>query len=138
MANIEIVSARLEELNRKNSRSVWARGVGEYSRELLDTLRENLEYYHISEVPTDGVLLEWLLNGADDWRAFSYGGSSLIYNEDIANRLCSPSELKKTANGTRKPNAREEWLDVQARALYQASIRILTASTDYTPIKDYE
>ena len=45
---------------------------------------------------------------------------SLIYNEDIAERLCTPSELKKTRHGERRPNAREEWLDTQARALFQA------------------
>jgi hypothetical protein len=49
-------------------------------------------------------------------------------NEDIAERLCTPSELKKTRHGDRKPNSREEWLDVQARALYQASNRIKHAA----------
>ena len=62
-----------------------------------------------------------LLNGASDWSAYSYGGSSLIYNGDIAARLCCPSELKKTREGERRPNSREEWLDVQARALAQAA-----------------
>ncbi len=36
-----------------------------------------------------------MLNGASNWRQFSYGGSALIYNEEIAERLCSPSEFKK-------------------------------------------
>ena len=40
---------------------------------------------------------------------------------DICKRLCSPSEQRKTKNGERKPNANEEWLDVQARALCQAA-----------------
>lgn len=31
----------------------------------------------------------------------------------------------RTKNGERRPNAREEWLDTQARALRQASTRIL-------------
>lgn len=62
-----------------------------------------------------------MLNGARDWKEFSKGGFSLIYNEDIAKRLCSPSELKKVENGRRNPNSREDWLDVQARALSQAA-----------------
>ena len=62
-----------------------------------------------------------LLNGASDWSQYSWGGCSLIYDGDIAERLCTPSELKKTRNGERRPNSREDWLDVQARALYQAS-----------------
>lgn len=61
-----------------------------------------------------------LLNGADNWRQYSYGGCALIYDSDIAETLCSPSELKKVKGGDRQPNSRESWLDVQARALYQA------------------
>lgn len=67
------------------------------------------------------------MNGADGWSDYSWGGSALIYNEDIALRLCTPSELKRTANGSKRPNAREEWLDVQARALYQACARVRVA-----------
>lgn len=40
---------------------------------------------------------------------------------DIAELLCSPSELKRKKYGERRPNSREEWLDVQARALAQAA-----------------
>jgi hypothetical protein len=66
-----------------------------------------------------------LLNGADNWNESSWGGCYEIYNSDIAERLCTPSELKKTRQGERRPNSREEWLDVQARALHQAERLIL-------------
>ena len=46
------------------------------------------------------------------------------YGGDIAERLCTPSELKKTRHGERRPNSREEWLDTQARALHQAARRV--------------
>ena len=52
----------------------------------------------------------------------------MIYDGDIAERLCCPSELKKTRNGERRPNSREEWLDVQARALRQASYMVRRAA----------
>lgn len=52
---------------------------------------------------------------------------TLIYNSDIAARLCCPSELKRTRNGDRRPNSREEWLDTQARALFQAANRVYKA-----------
>ena len=61
-----------------------------------------------------------MLNGANNWDVYSWGGCSLIYNEDVAKRLCTPSELKKTRNGERRPNSREAWLETQARALRQA------------------
>ena len=71
-----------------------------------------------------------LLNGATNWREYSYGGCALIYDADIAERLCSPSEYRKTRQGERAPNARETWLDVQARALGQASSLIATVSKE--------
>jgi hypothetical protein len=65
-----------------------------------------------------------LLNGAADWNQYSWDGCSLCYDGQIAERLCTPSELKKTRHGERRPNSREEWLDTQARALFQASNRV--------------
>ena len=91
-----------------------ARGVKVYALELL-------EGYEGEEIPENWEVLKAdLLNGAENWKAYSWGGCSLIYNQDIAKRLSTASELKITRNGERKPNAQEEWLDCQARALYQA------------------
>lgn len=48
--------------------------------------------------------------------------------QDIAERLATPSEIKRLRykqGGMREPNARETWLDVQARALFQASQRVV-------------
>lgn len=104
-----------KELESRKYRSAWDKGVNEYALELIENIDDN-------ETPTK----EMLLNGARTWNEFSWGGCSLIYNEDIAERLCCPSELKRTKNGQRKPNSREEWLDTQARALYQACNRVLT------------
>ena len=99
--------------------SKWQQGVKEYTEELMEFLDEN------KLAPTK----ENMLNGASDWSQYSYGGSSLIYDMDIAERLATPSEIK---NRTRKDgsfnqmaNARETWLDVQARALSQACARVL-------------
>lgn len=50
----------------------------------------------------------------------------LCYDADIAARVCTPSELKRKHGGAYEPNSRETWLDVQARALYQACNRIRT------------
>ena len=67
------------------------------------------------------MLLDALLNGADNWAQYSWGGCSFIYDGYIADRLCTPSEWKKTNGGLRRPNKNELWLDVQARALRQAA-----------------
>lgn len=101
----------------RKARSAWDRGVQLYALELV----ENLESLDGDDLESVQMVKKALLNGASNWSEYSWGGCSLIYNNDIADRLCTPSELKKTRNGERKPNAREEWLDTQARALYQAS-----------------
>ena len=111
------------ELEARKDRSAWDRGVTAYAMDLVDGLEEAAAYE--GRIPEPGKeCKEWMLNGARDWDQFSWGGSSLIYDSDIAERLCTPSELKKTRHGERRPNSREEWLDTQARALYQAANRV--------------
>ena len=66
------------------------------------------------------LLEKALLNGASSWQQYSDGGCALIYDADIAKILCTPTELKRTRNGELMPNSRENWLDVQASALFQA------------------
>lgn len=104
-------------------RSAWDVGVSQYALDLLENLREMIQSNERN--PRDvGELENWLLNGAADWKEYSWGGCALCYNGQIAKRLCTASELKKTQNGAKKPNKSEEWLDTQARALFQAAQRI--------------
>jgi hypothetical protein len=98
------------------TRSAWARGVRDYAADLLQTLEEN----GVS-VPTQ----EEMLNGADTWRDWADGGCGLVYDVDIAERLCTATELRKTRGGELPPNSRESWLDCEARAVYQAAAFIL-------------
>lgn len=112
-----------KELEARKDRSAWSKGVTMYALELLEKYQERAAYEG-REAADQAEFKAWLLNGADSWESYSYGGSSLIYNGDIAERLCCPSEYKRTREGERKPNSREEWLDVQARALYQAACRL--------------
>lgn len=106
--------------NVKPLRGAWSKGIVEYMNELVeDTIEGYGEDYELPESTKEFNKL--LLSGADTWKDYSYGGSSLIFNDDIAERLSNASELKQTKNGQLPPNKNEEWLDVQARALYQAS-----------------
>lgn len=117
--NVEAIRKELE--NRKD-RSAWDKGVTVYAFEILDTIEEMIAYY--GEAEDIATVKKYALNGASDWSAYSWGGSSLIYDSDIAKTLCNPTELKQTRNGERRPNKNEEWLDVQARALFQAYNRV--------------
>lgn len=112
-----------KELEARKDRSAWSKGVTMYALELLEEYQERAAYEG-REAADRTEFKARLLNGADSWESYSYGGSSLIYNGDIAERLCCPSEYKRTREGERRPNSREEWLDVQARALYQAACRL--------------
>lgn len=111
------------ELGSRKDRSAWDKGVTMYALELLDEYRERAAYEG-REAADRAEFRAWLRNGADSWESYSYGGSALVYNGDIAERLCCPSEYKRTREGERRPNSREEWLDVQTRALYQAARRL--------------
>ena len=123
MGNIEKLYQSIES---EKQRSAWDKGVTQYALEMVKQLGEQINggYFEELDLTESKKVRAALLNGAADWSQYSWGGSALIYNGDIAERLCSPSELKKTRNGERRPNSREEWLDVQARALFQAANRV--------------
>lgn len=111
-----VKSEILEKINERYSkaRSKWERGVLEYAVDLLEYIPDDV-------TPTK----EMLLDGAESWRKYSYGGCALCYDSDICERLCPPSECKKKDFGRLQPNRDETWLDVQARALNQAAKTIL-------------
>lgn len=118
-----------EKLENHKTRSCWAAGVKEYAHDIIDTLEnvEEWEQMNKGEYNYTGSKQNHLdaLSGAKDWRQYSRCGCSLIYDGSIARALCTPSELKKLTykeGGIKAPNSREDWLDVQARALYQAQI----------------
>jgi len=97
------------------AKSAWDRGVLIYALEIFDSYIETLDTDSNKKITEKD-----LLQGAKDWQQYSKDGFSLIYDEDIYKRLSTPSEQK------RNPNSDEEWMDVQARALYQAAQIILS------------
>lgn len=127
----EVIARMAEIIEALPARSAWSRAKKEYAAELLSNLRGAAAYAAETGTPSPLTGRETvraaLLNGARDWKEYSYGGCSLIYNGDIAARCCNPSELRRTHGGEKRPNAREDWLDVQARALYQAGAVVLAA-----------
>lgn len=103
----------------KNGRSKWANGVQYLALSIIGN--------YADDEPGAAVDLQdleaTLLNGATNWEAYCYGGLLLISNLEIAERLCSPSELRRcTAKDgfLKDPNRREIWMDVQVRAAQQA------------------
>lgn len=115
-----------EKISAENPRSFWDNGVKSYALEILGNGESNGLFSENTDFST--VELSDLLNHVDAenlgrWetcKAVSWGGNFEIYDPEIARRLCTPSELKKTRNGEKAPNSREQWLDVQTRAIFQA------------------
>lgn len=116
--NIELVAT----IAATPAHSAWRRGVKAYALEMVEGAE--------GELSSVADLKKELLNGARTWKEFSDGGCALIYDADIAERLCAPGEYRKTRQGERAPNSRETWLDVQARALGQAATLIATVARE--------
>ena len=151
--HIYVEEAR-RQLEARQDRSAWNRAVTEDAIELLDTVNDRCEQVtrQFAETEEGGAahaltlfksrngLMDIMKNGADSWQEYSYGGCGLIYDADIAEHYCTPSELKKVHGGERNPNSRETWLDVQARALRQAAGRaadaLITASLKTYTVKE--
>lgn len=127
----------IKKLEESKTRSAWQRGVREYAVEMAEALWDghvnflinNLGEFNTQEYRKE--LKQILLNGARSWSEYSWGGCSLIYNYDIAERLCNHTEFKKTRCGMKAPNKNEQWLDVQARALSQAESLIYNTLAKY-------
>ena len=85
-----------KELEARKDRSAWQKGVTVYALELVEQLAEAAEggYIDAYDLTAPRMLRKALLNGADDWSAYSWGGGSLIYNSDIAERLCRSEERR--------------------------------------------
>lgn len=124
-----ITSTRIDNMQQiistRKTYSAWDRGITAYALDLIDNLRDNIG----DNVDTLADVEALLLNGAEDWQQYSYGGCSMIYNGDIAQRLCTPSELRKTRGGVLNPSSHATWLGLQDQALHQA------AAVGYTAYK---
>ncbi len=105
------------------TRSAWNRGVNAYALELIEKLKESIKYADHNEPELPYISEAAMLNGAHNWQQYSDGGCALIYEGDIAARLCTASEIYRYKGGKGAPAG--GWLTVQARALKQAAARIL-------------
>jgi hypothetical protein len=108
----------LNEVVKTQPRSQWAQGVKLYAIELLQDVHPETDL-------TSSNLDKHILNGARDVKQYSEGGEALVWNYDIAERLCTPSEFERKDYGRRNPNKQETWIDCQTRALYQARVQLL-------------
>lgn len=113
-----------ELLIKEKLRSAWARGVNNIA---VDIVCEILENSNGNDAPHFNRVNDFALHfyGVSLREAVN-GGCFLVYDYDIAENFCTPSELKRTKNGEHSPNSSETWLDVMYRGAYQAIRHIIT------------
>lgn len=75
-------------------RSTWDRGVQAYALELLEDVKDS----DLEKVTDRKGLEKLLLNGARNWEHFSRSGCSLVWREDIAERLYPPSQRDRACS----------------------------------------
>lgn len=145
MKKVEInLNSLISELTKEKARSYWSRAVQSDAIDMIDRMLSDCD--NVVNGVFSGTLSEFLASCVNHVgiitdkiesvyscvpyiKESSRGGNWLIYNDDIAEHYCTPSELKKVTHkdGTIRDhaNSREDWLDVQARAHYQALYRIM-------------
>lgn len=98
------------------ARSAWSRGVRSYALDIIDDITEFVKFNISNGYELPLISEDCALNGAEDWSRYATGGcgAALIYSDDIAARLCTPSELRiyKKRGG--------DVMEWQGRALFQA------------------
>lgn len=106
----------IKQIEQWNPRSAWDKGVKELMFMIVEhegrDFREDFKLFRT---------LDELKNLAKEW---SYYGELYIYDSQIAEQFCTPSKLKKVKGGIFPPSSKEQWVDLQARACYQAFRRL--------------
>lgn len=108
-----------ERLDATKPKSAWDKGVKKIAENLLDKYEEVVRDREGSD-PVPPLTEKIVLNGANGWEQYCYGGCAMISDREIAKTLCTPSELRRTDFGRKAPNSCESWMDVQVRAYVQA------------------
>lgn len=107
----------LEKIEQSPARGAWARGVRDYAYMVVESFMEG---HGISMGAEVAITERGALRGAKNWEAYSRGGFGLTYNHAICRALCPPYLQKRFEDGQRDPSDKEDWCDVEARALHQA------------------
>lgn len=74
-----------KELENRQVRSAWDKGVTEYALDLLDNLKEYRDYDHRDHKVDAAAVEKEMLNGASDWKQYSSAASpqkkAVMYHE---------------------------------------------------------
>lgn len=120
LIDVKKLVAEAEKMSR-TERSYWNRGVASLIRDYGDEVLGE----HDGEIISARDFYKLWNCGAETLRDAVYDGSFDIWKYDIAKRLCTPSKFKKSNEGMRRPNKRQDWIDVELIAVQQAMYKSL-------------
>ena len=111
-----------------NGRSKWRRAIKEDALDIVDSIQEALSFSNTDTLPGSvQELKEIALNGAEDWKQYSWGGMAICYNDAIKAHYLTDSEIKRHPGDIVDGM---HLLDLQAWALKQAWQMVLEAFND--------
>ena len=104
---------RLRRAESNGRKTAKRRGIFHYAADLLEAQAERIcsDHYPVEKD---------FLNGADNWYAYTWGGSGLTYDEDICRMFFSPSQQKAKKYGALPPYRGGNWLDFEAQMAMKA------------------
>lgn len=116
VATLDNLSTLYQIIEASPARSAWSRGVRSYALDIIEDITEFVKFNLSNGYKLPLISEDCALNGAQDWKQYACGGcgAALIYSEQIAERLCTPSELRIYQ---KRGGDVMEW---QGRALFQA------------------
>lgn len=114
------IQAVANEVEKAKTRSAWSKGVKAYALEMLESFEAWRKWNEENGESVPELDEATALNGASSWTAWAYGGCGLVYDCAIAERLCTPSELRKKNGGMYPPTGANSWILVEGRAMRQA------------------
>lgn len=108
-----------------NGRSKWRRAIKEDALYIIDSMQEALNINDTDTLPESVQELKAIaLNGAEDWKQYSWGGCALVYNDTIKAHYLTDSEIRRHRGEIFEGM---HLLDLQAWALSQAWQMVLDA-----------
>lgn len=122
-ATINTLRKEVEAIN--NGRSKWRRAIKEDALDIIDSMQEALNINDTDTLPESVQELKAIaLNGAEDWKQYSWGGCALVYNDTIKAHYLTDSEIRRHRGEIFEGM---HLLDLQAWALLQAWQMVLDA-----------
>lgn len=89
----------MKAIRKIRSRSKWGEGVKFYAEWLLDNYEEHIDFLYSewllrdddTEFTPPPMTEKLLLNGARDWKQYSWGGNAYVSDFEICQTLATPS-----------------------------------------------